>query len=130
VTVAPVALADAPHRLTGAAVHAETLPAPPGAGRGWALRLATAIRQDLWRALQGRRGMAPVVVVRLTPDGAEVHAAAAFLDDATAAPGSVDALRRLFHDVNRRRWLDWAARATTAPAAARGGGAPRCSTRS
>jgi hypothetical protein len=111
-TVAPAAMADAPQRLGAAAVCARAVAAPQGAGRGWALRLATAVRQDLWRALQGRRGMAPVVSVRLTAaGGAEIHAAAAFMDSATAAPGTVDAVARLLQDDRRMtRWLDWAAR--------------------
>lgn len=123
VALAPRALVDAPGRVGTVVGHRALLAAPPGVGRGWALRLATAIRQDLWRGLRAARGLAPVVIVRLRDGGAEVHAAAAFLDDATAAPGTLDALRRMFHDGSTRRWRVHADRAADR-------GRARCSTRS
>lgn len=43
----------------------------PGAGR---LRLATLIRQDIWRALRCQRGFAPVVEVTASSSGLTVRA--------------------------------------------------------
>ena len=109
VALAPRVLADAPRRLTGATALSAQLGGVKG--RGAMLRLATALRQDLWRRLRAARGLAPVVIV--ARDGAALRAtvAAGWLDGHAAAPHTLDALSEIFHDDAIRRWTAWAARA-------------------
>lgn len=109
VALAPRVLADAPRRLTGATVL--ILHAPAVRGRGAMLRLATALRQDLWRRLRAARGMAPVVVIAREGEGLRATVAAGWLDGHAAAPHALDALSEIFHDEAIRRWTAWADRA-------------------
>lgn len=108
----PVALARAPRRLTAVTALTARWPAPGLApSPAVSFRLATAARQDLWRALRHARGLAPVAVARLADGEATVAAAAGWLDFAAAAPGALDALAEIFHEAAVRRWTDWASRA-------------------
>ncbi|WP_093248533.1 hypothetical protein [Rubrimonas cliftonensis] len=110
----------------------ETVAAPPGAGRLWRARMATAARQDLWRRLSRMRGLAPVVHVVSGEDRAQVTLAAVFLDGAAATSGTLDALRQIFHEGGARRWRRWADRAASEPRSDRdaGPGGCACSRRS
>jgi len=109
VALAPRVLADAPRRLTGATALGAQLAGVRG--RGAMLRLATAIRQDMWRRLRAARGLAPVVVIAREGDALRATAVAGWLDGHAAAPHTLDALSEIFHDDAIRRWTCWAARA-------------------
>lgn len=111
VALAPRVLADAPHRLTAATMLSATLCGV--SGRAAMLRLATAMRQDLWRRLRAARGLAPVVVIARQDEGEVLRAtvAAGWLDGHAAAPHTLDALSEIFQDGAIRRWTEWAARA-------------------
>ena len=99
------------NRLTDAAIAERPLPAPPGATRCWALRLALAFRQDLWRRLRAMRGLAPAVVVQIGEGCATATALACLLDGAAASPVVLDALDEIFDDAALRRNRVWADRA-------------------
>lgn len=86
---------------------------PPS--RHAAFRLATALRQDLWRRLRRMRGLAPAAAVRLGPDGAEVTVFACFLGGAAASPVTLDVLHRIVEDAAVRQSLGWAARVSPPP---------------
>lgn len=68
-------------------------------------RLATALRQEVGRALQPGRGLAPVALAEPAAEGVRLTALAVWLDGAAAAPGALDALQQIFHD--SRRWTAW-----------------------
>ena len=71
-------------------------------------RLATQVRQDLWRALQRLRGFSPVVTVRCGPDAAWVHAGGR-IEGGIVPPGVEARIQALLEDPRmRRRWLLWA----------------------
>ncbi|MFD0980163.1 hypothetical protein [Tropicimonas aquimaris] len=75
-------------------------------------RLATQIRQDLWRALQGQRGFSPVVEVTDRGDFVEVRAGgrvAAGRFDRAGLEARIEAV--LAEPRNRARWLRCAGRA-------------------
>lgn len=116
----PRVLADRPSRA-GPGPVARHLLAAPADGRTLA-RLAAALRQEVGRNLQGARGCAPVGAAEAAAGGVLLTAMLTPLDGAAAAPGALDALRRIFHDGERARWAAWALRG------ARGRGA--CSRRS
>ena len=61
------------------------------------LRLAHQVRQDVWRALQGIRGLPPVVAVSTEADRVTVRAGAD-LSGARATPRIADDLARLLAD--------------------------------
>ena len=75
----------------------------PGAGR---LRLATLIRQDIWRALRRQRGFSPVVEVTASPAGLTVRAGG-LVDGAPYDRAGLEALVAavLEAPANRTRWL-------------------------
>jgi hypothetical protein len=71
---------------------------------GDALRLATQIRQDLWRALQSMRGFSPVVEVTLQSGGVHVRAGGRVAGRIPAnAAERIEAM--LVHSGNRARWM-------------------------
>lgn len=109
VALAPRVLADAPRRLTWAVTL--TAHVAGVTGRGAMLRLASAMRQDMWRRLRAARGLAPVVVIARDGCGVRVTAAAGWLDGHAAAPHALDALSEIFHHDRTRRWAAWAMRA-------------------
>lgn len=76
--------------------------------QGFGFWLATAIRQDVWRALRTVRGLRPVI--RVAPLGAaiDVTAGGLLLPD-TPAGGTVQKLERVFTQDRIRRWTRWAA---------------------
>jgi hypothetical protein len=80
-----------------------------------AFRLATALRQDLWRRLRNVRGFAPAAAVHLGKDGAEVTVFACFLDGGAASPVTLDVLHRIVEDAALRQSLGWAARVSPPP---------------
>ncbi len=76
----------------------------PRAGR---LRVATQVRQDIWRALQGQRGFSPVIEIT-TGEGGEMTLRAGGRVD--GAPFERARLEERIADVlgsptNRQRWL-------------------------
>lgn len=98
----------------GAWVHARRLPCrmdlavtavvPARAGR----RLARAIRADMWRALQGLRGFAPLVRVSPAGEGAEVTAGGQ-IDAPWPRAATRARLADLLADpVLQARWRGWA----------------------
>ncbi|TVQ56939.1 MAG: hypothetical protein EA355_05680 [Rhodobacteraceae bacterium] len=106
---APLPVARAPARVTLVLARRALWPEP-----AHALRLARALRQDAWRRLAPARGLAPLVVVRQTPCGAEATLAACFLDFGAAAPSTLDALDGIFQDAVSRRWRRWVRRSPEA----------------
>ncbi|MEL6679943.1 MAG: hypothetical protein AAFQ51_14645, partial [Pseudomonadota bacterium] len=75
------------------------------------LRLAHQVRQDVWRALQGIRGLTPVVAVSTDAHRVTVRAGAD-LSGARATPRIADDLARLLADSRRiARWTVTAERA-------------------
>lgn len=84
-------------------------------------RLATALRQEVGRDLRGARGLAPAGLAEADGQGVRLTALAAVLDG-VAAPGTLDALARIFHDNATARWAAWGLRAAE--------GRGRCSRRS
>jgi hypothetical protein len=112
-SVAAVLARAAPLRALAVrrAATAQNIPPSPSA----AFRLATALRQDLWRRLRSVRGLAPAVAVRLAPDGAEVTVFACFLGGAAASPVTLDVLHRIVEDAALRQSSGWAARVSPPP---------------
>lgn len=76
----------------------------------WALRLAVACRQDIWRRLRGVRGLVPVVALRLCGEGAVLTATLCLLDGAAPTPRARNALATLLDDAAVRRNRQWADR--------------------
>jgi hypothetical protein len=75
----------------------------PARGR---LRLATQVRQDLWRALQGQRGFSPVIEIRQADGGLDVRAGGRIDGGRFDAPRVRQAIAAVLDDPdNRRRWL-------------------------
>ncbi len=73
------------------------------------LRLATQIRQDMWRALQRLRSFRPAVAVTRDQTGLSVTAGGAL--DRAAPPSAEGTLADLLSNpANRRRWLTHARR--------------------
>ncbi len=71
---------------------------------GNSVRLATQIRQDLWRALQNLRGFSPVVQITTVEGGVHVEAGGQLLGK--VAPNiEVRIASVLENPDNRRRWL-------------------------
>jgi hypothetical protein len=71
---------------------------------GNALRLATQIRQDMWRALQGLRGFSPVVQVTEMDGVLQVQAGGRVMGN-IAAGLEADIAAVLENNKNRARWL-------------------------
>lgn len=72
------------------------------------LRLAQQIRQDIWRALRGVRGFAPVVRVETQAGRARVTAGGS-VAGRFARPQAEAALRAVLDDpANRARWIRFA----------------------
>ncbi len=77
----------------------------PDAGR---LRVAQQIRQDVWRALRGLRGFAPVVRVARRDGRLEVTAGGQ-VDGRFARAAAMECLSGVLEDPrNRARWVAWA----------------------
>lgn len=71
---------------------------------GDGLRLASQVRQDLWRALQGLRGFSPVVEVTRKDDGMHVKAGGRTITPACSAMADrISAV--LENPANRARWV-------------------------
>jgi hypothetical protein len=71
---------------------------------GHAVRVATQIRQDMWRALQNVRGFSPVVQVNEGQGRLDVQAGGRVVGHASAALiERIEAV--LEHPQNRARWL-------------------------
>lgn len=114
VRIAPLGAACLPvsldaRRVTTIRAASRALPALEGAGQGAALRLATALRQDAWRALSRVRGLVPVAEVHAGA-GARATLAACMLDGAAASPMTLDVLAKIFDDAALRHSLAWACR--------------------
>ena len=78
----------------------------PVAGK---LRLAHQIRQDMWRALQGLRGFAPIVRIADGPDGLEVTAGGQ-VEGRVPRAWAEERIAEVLEDTgNRARWIGWAA---------------------
>ena len=76
------------------------------------LRLATQIRQDLWRALRGLRGFSPVVEVRRVDGGMCVRAGGRIDNGVFDASRVQQGIAVVLEDpANQNRWLRWAGRA-------------------
>nr|WP_043768801.1 hypothetical protein [Roseivivax isoporae] len=71
-------------------------------------RLARAVRQDLWRKLQGLRGFSPVVEIERQGDDLSIRAGGR-LHDRQFPPDVEERIRDLLHSADARaRWLSWA----------------------
>ena len=75
---------------------------------GHAVRLATQIRQDLWRALQNVRGFSPVVQITGTNDGLAIKAGGR-VEGSVSPKLAITISDVLEHPKNRARWLRCAA---------------------
>ncbi len=72
-------------------------------------RLAHAIRQDLWRALQTTRGFSPVIRIETGP--AQTRITAGGQIDGPRAPALSQIIQDLLNSPsNRNRWQHWAGR--------------------
>jgi len=70
-------------------------------------RLARQVRQDVWRALQGLRGFAPVVDIRACDGGLRLLAGGQ-LAGARAGADAEARIEMVLSDAkNRRRWVAW-----------------------
>ncbi len=77
------------------------------AGQHRQTRLAHAIRQDLWRALQTTRGFSPIV--QLDPQENETKIIAGGQIDGRSTPALAQAIKAVLENPkNRHRWQQWA----------------------
>lgn len=74
----------------------------PDGGR---LRVATQIRQDMWRALQGLRGFAPAVQVTRRDGGLDVLAGGQVTGRVAKAQAEARIAEVLENPGNRARWI-------------------------
>ncbi|WP_306115386.1 MULTISPECIES: hypothetical protein [unclassified Roseovarius] len=77
----------------------------PDGSRG---RVARQVRQDIWRALRGLRGFAPVVRVTRTSEGLEVTAGGQAAGRFPRAHAEAQIAAVLQDPENRARWMRWA----------------------
>ncbi len=78
--------------------------------------LATAARQDLWRALQGVPGLLPVIRVRPDPEARAVAMLAGALTTPARAGHAIEAvLGDIFQPNRLNAWTDWAQRKAAEP---------------
>lgn len=77
------------------------------AGQHRQSRLAHAIRQDIWRAVQATRGFSPVVRLETREQGSQITAGGQI--DGRAAPALAQTIKAVLNDPkNRHRWQQWA----------------------
>lgn len=106
---APLALD--PRRIGPVAALRTLVPAPGSPSPAAAFRLATALRQNLWRRLRHVRGLMPAASVQGGEGGWVATLWACQGHGTLASPDTLDALAEIMEDAALRHSLAWACRA-------------------